>query len=997
MPTACPYCGSIGESTKSLRAHITQKKFCRQKDEQAFYESDSDPEAPMDWTPTTEPDSENNSENDIGYFQPTSSHCSSTLPVSIEEIEDDPSNEAKSVYGNVNNYVYAMPYPGPAGMSLHDSCMPTSFEAAYQRQTEAKLPPWTPFKSEQEWELARWLISSGASQKKIDKFCMLDMIRDRIEPSFHNSRSLLQLVDSLESGPAFQCTPIRIEGDLKDANGNLQTEMVELWHRDPVDIVKELMGNIEFRGKQQYAPVQHYRDAEMMNREYSEMWTCNWWWNVQKKIPNEYGTVTPVIIASDQTQLSTFSGDKKAWPVYLSIGNIEKNIRRKPSSRAFLLLGYLPVSKLECFSKNQRSQVAHQLFHDCMKKMLEPLESAGRNGVKMMCADGFERLAYLLLAAYMADYPEQCLICCCKENSCPRCTVKPEERGQLLYNISRSPTLTLIALEAQSQGEKPEEFQSLNLRPINPFWRDLPHCNIFECITPDLLHQLHKGVFGDHVAKWAKSAMGRQTLAEKEIDRRFRTMTAHPNLRHFSKGISSVSQWTGNEYRAMSKVYPGIVAGAVDERVVHAVTAVEDFMHYAHFEVHTDQSLAAMDAAWSTFHEKKNVFLELGLRTHFNISKLHNVSHYSESIRSRGTNDGFNTESSERLHIDLAKSGYRASNKRNFQPQMTRWLTRQEAIHQRVQYMGWVMPEYRRKVEEEDMRGERKDKEVDDIDNGDGNDDGNDTENGPKSKLHVTFAKHAPLPRTSVHDIETKFNCGEWFLWYLREFLENQLIPTGPLKDSSSLHFPVWKKAVLTLPCIVEAQNENASDTVYATMEIPELITPSGVKPRSAARTSTVVVRTGENTRKGPLNDITAARVRLLFKLPLEMAPSSPLLAFVDWFTPFQKYNTVLQMYQLSYATRQRVQHSGIILASSIQQTCHLMPEFGRIGANILWDSTTVLDRCPKFYVNPYLRHRDFLLFRYDPYLYSISEAAQDLEASVEIESNQRPRKRKRS
>ena len=38
-------------------------------------------------------------------------------------------------------------------------------------------------------------------------------------------------------------------------------------------------------------------------------------------------TIAPVIIVSDKTQLSTFSGDKLAWPVYLTIGNIEKSVR----------------------------------------------------------------------------------------------------------------------------------------------------------------------------------------------------------------------------------------------------------------------------------------------------------------------------------------------------------------------------------------------------------------------------------------------------------------------------------------------------------------------------------------------------------------------------------------------------------------------------------------------------------------------------------------------
>ncbi|KAJ3718126.1 hypothetical protein DFJ43DRAFT_1005854 [Lentinula guzmanii] len=901
----------------------------------------------------------------------------STPAATVEEIEDDPTSD----------YVYAMSYPGPAGMPLNDHCSPTQFEAIRQKQTEKALPPWTPFQSEKEWELARWLMSSGISQQRIDEFCKLEVVQDGIKPSFHNSRSLLRLIDSLECGPAFKCTPFRIEGDLKDMNGELRTEVLELWHRDPVEIIKELMGNSEFRGHQKYTPVQHYTDTDMKNREYSEMWTCDWWWNTQKQLPTEYGTIAPVIIASDQTQLSTFSGDKKAWPVYMSIGNIEKNMRRKPSSRAFLLLGYLPVSKLECFSKNRQSQMTHQLFHDCMKKILEPLQHAGRHGVKMICADGFERLVYAFLAAYMADYPEQCLICCCKENSCPRCTIKPNERGQLIYSLPRSPALTLVALSAEARGEKPEEFRSQNLRPINPFWEDLPHCNIFECMTPDLLHQLQKGVFGDHVAKWAQSAMGDEKLAEKEMDNRFRTMSPNPNLRHFSKGISSITQWTGNEYRAMSKVYPGLIAGAVDNGVVQAVRALEDFMFYAHFEVHTDHSLAAMDTAWSTFHDRKDVFLELGLRTHFNISKLHNVSHYLESIRSRGTNDNFNTEFSERLHIDLSKNGYRASNKRNFQPQMTKWLTRQEAIHRRDQFMGWVMLEYRAKIEEE-MTIDKEDDDVGDVED----DSGSDQEPAAIFKSHVAHAKQAPIPRTSVHEIENKFGCGEWFIWYLEEYLKAQLLPTNTLKDPTKLYFPVWKKIVLTLPAVPEAESEKITDTVYTTAATSASITHRGVQSSSPAKTSTVVIRTGQlDIAKGPLSHLQIARVKLLFKLPHQISLSSPLLAFVDWFKPLNKYHDSLGMYQLSYATRQHVQHSGIVLASAITQTCHLIPEFGRTTDSIPWDSTNVLDKCSKFFVNPYLRHRDFLLFRHHPYIHSISKTTQTENVPVE-----RPQKKKR-
>lgn len=65
-------------------------------------------------------------------------------------------------------------------------------------------------------------------------------------------------------------------------------------------------------------------------------------------------TVIPIILSSDATQLTNFSGGKSAWPVYVTIGNIPKSILAKVNSYSTLLLAYLPVAKLHCFPSKER-------------------------------------------------------------------------------------------------------------------------------------------------------------------------------------------------------------------------------------------------------------------------------------------------------------------------------------------------------------------------------------------------------------------------------------------------------------------------------------------------------------------------------------------------------------------------------------------------------------------------------------------------------------------
>ncbi|KAJ7440393.1 hypothetical protein B0H11DRAFT_1694814, partial [Mycena galericulata] len=75
------------------------------------------------------------------------------------------------------------------------------------------------------------------------------------------------------------------------------------------------------------------------------IWTGKWLPRVQTKLPVG-AALSPVIIATDKTQLTQFSRGKSTYPVYLTLGNIPKVLCRKPSQNVYVHMGYLSVDKI---------------------------------------------------------------------------------------------------------------------------------------------------------------------------------------------------------------------------------------------------------------------------------------------------------------------------------------------------------------------------------------------------------------------------------------------------------------------------------------------------------------------------------------------------------------------------------------------------------------------------------------------------------------------------
>lgn len=398
-------------------------------------------------------------------------------------------------------------------------------------------------------------------------------------------------------------------------------------------------------------------------------------------------------MSTDKTQLTQFSGSRQAYPVYLTLGNIPNAIRRKPSEQACILIAYLPVEKVVRgkLSKREVSSRYQRLFHAAMAELFKPIVQAGKTGVQMASGNGEVRIVHPILAAYVADYPEQCLVTCTKSTTCPKCHADHSQLDSDDPLPLRTPRDTLDTMaDVKASTSTPAQYfdgcmaKNINGNVTKPFWEDLPFTNIHLSQTSDVLHQLYQGVL-KHLIDWCQ-----QLLSEPELDARIRRLPPGLGLRHFKNGISALSQISGTERKNMGKILLGCIIDQLDPRAVTAVRAILDFIYLAQYRTHDMETLGYMRQALERWRNNKSYFVTVGCRKHYLIPKFHALVHYVDCIQYFGTTDNFNTEMFERLHIEFSKKGWRASNHRDEFPQMTQWVTRQESVHAFTRYLQWV-------------------------------------------------------------------------------------------------------------------------------------------------------------------------------------------------------------------------------------------------------------------------------------------------------------------
>ncbi|KAF8595004.1 hypothetical protein BDV93DRAFT_407138, partial [Ceratobasidium sp. AG-I] len=498
---------------------------------------------------------------------------------------------------------------------------------------------------------------------------------------------LMEDIDKLPHGPAWSVY------EINTILPNQDVRVSYLFTRNIVDVALELVANPVFKDFMHYVPERLWTTEDCQSRVYDNPWTGDWWWRIQARIRDRYGTILPLIIASDRTRLSIMSGGQEAYPVYLTIGNIDKSILRKTSFKAMVLLAYLPVEDFEHSTGDEKARLKNQLTHRAMEVVTASLRKTSKEGVEAVCADGRYRRCYPIVAGVIGDWPEHCMMACVEEGACPKCEQLGPGRGDYPRRArARHDRDTLEALARYFKNQDLGELEELGLKPWWPWWANLPYVDFAASIMPDVLHQIHQGMVKTHIVKWVRILLGKRF-----VDQCYIAMPQAEGMRHFGKGISKLKgQWTGRKSREVAKQLLPIATGQrskkCDPDLVGLTWTILEFSYRAHSSRMTSDDIRRLEEALAELHGYKNVIVREGVfedNSRFDrIPKLHMLSHYSDSICEMGTPDNYSTEAPERLHIDCAKQGWRASNKVRPTPQMVIFMQRYEALQIHHTYMN---------------------------------------------------------------------------------------------------------------------------------------------------------------------------------------------------------------------------------------------------------------------------------------------------------------------
>ncbi|KAJ6556913.1 hypothetical protein B0H10DRAFT_1847268 [Mycena sp. CBHHK59/15] len=447
-----------------------------------------------------------------------------------------------------------------------------------------------------------------------------------------------------------------------------KTKPYTVHFRDPREVVKNQLTNPDFKSEMDLAPKQVF--AADGTREYEDFMSGNWAWRQADLIaedPATHGaTYVPLIFGSDKTTVSVATGQNEYYPFCMSNGLIHNNVWCAHRN-GVTLIGFLSIAKTDCENADSTEfrTFRRNLFHGSLRYILQSLLPAMTVPEVTLFADGHYHRVIYSLGPYIADYPEQVLLACTVQGWCARCTASNKHLNGPSGRRSQAHTEALF--EAFDHKTLWDDYGIIP--DVLPFTWGFPRADIHELLSPDLLHQVIKGTFKDHLVTWVGEYLEQvhgKSDAKKimaDIDRRIAAVPPFPGLRRFPEG-RGFKQWTGDDSKALMKVYLPAIEGHVPAQMLRMFSAFLDFCYLVRRNVVGEATLIAIDAALARYHQERQIFEESGVcPNEFCLPRQHSLTHYRYLIQEFGAPNGLCSSITESKHIKAIKEPWHRSSR----------------------------------------------------------------------------------------------------------------------------------------------------------------------------------------------------------------------------------------------------------------------------------------------------------------------------------------------
>ncbi|KAG2030481.1 hypothetical protein BDR03DRAFT_936643 [Suillus americanus] len=483
---------------------------------------------------------------------------------------------------------YYIPHPilngspcDAAGSFLHEDHPPIP----------APPPPaddaWDPFASHGHFKLVDFIFwQNQMAGKQVDELMQVLGSFEELKgcPPFHSDHHIYDTIDTISSGAVHWQSLTLIPLTLSLQNllpgdptvAPWKSTKYEVWYCDPHELV------IDYSARQVF--------GEQGQHVWSNFMTRNWAWNQSNTLANDpdcHGAMfVPVILGSDKTTVSMATGQNDFYPLYISTGNLHNNAHHA-HKESVSLVGFLsiPQTERDHDMTDEFRGFRQHIFHASLKAILETFRHTMEKPEVAKCADGhYQHAVYGLVVINFWLL---------------RCTA---DRAHLdkLPSGGRSHQHTKILMHGYSGTQLKQGWGIIN--GILPFTVYFPCADIHELLAHDILHQIIKGTFKDHIMAWVEQIWA-------DIDCRIAVVPSFPGLRCFPQR-QRFKQWTGNDLKALMKIILPAIAGHVSEKMIRAIHYFLDFCYIVHRSSLNENDLASLQIALQGFYNEHTMFID---------------------------------------------------------------------------------------------------------------------------------------------------------------------------------------------------------------------------------------------------------------------------------------------------------------------------------------------------------------------------------------------------